>query len=219
MKERATDLCPICSTHEEKVTDRILSVLQKKSYAKNTLIFEQQEDARGLFLVSKGLIKISKISQAGKEIVLHLLGPGKAFGEGGVLGQEKQADTATALEASELFYLPKKEFHQILQENPALYQSVVNSLIQWMDNLNLVIENINTPSARERVWNYLCRLQEEQGKPLVQLGGKKHNISLMLGLRPETFSRTLSELAEEGLIVMNHRQIQILDKKTLDIVI
>lgn len=212
MKDRPTDNCPICSSHEEKVTNQILNFLQKKSFSKNTMIFDQQEDARGLYLVTKGSVKISKISPAGKEIVLQILGAGKTFGEGSILGQDKNADTATALEPTEIFYLAKKDFQIILNENPLLYQSVVNSLVRWMENLNTVIENINTPSAKERVWMYICRLRtQQQDKPLIKLDGKKHDVALMLGLRPETFSRALSELEEEGMIRMNHKQIQIIE--------
>lgn len=214
MKNRPTDNCPICATQEEKVIGKILGVIQKRNYPKNSLIFKQEEESHGLFLVSKGSIKISKISPAGKEIVLQMVGPGQTFGEGSLLGQTKQPDTASAAEAAELFYLPKREFQGILVENPSLYQSVVNSLIRWMDNLNSVIENINTPSAKDRVWLYLERLQEQQQKPIIQLNGKKHDVALMLGLRPETFSRALSDLESEGLINMNHKQIQILQKKS-----
>lgn len=216
MKARPTDNCPICATQEEKVIGKILSVIQKRSYLKNSLIFKQEEESHGLFLVSKGSVKISKISPAGKEIVLQVVNPGQTFGEGSLLGQSKQPDTASAVEATELFYLPKREFQGILVENPSLYQSVVDSLIRWMDNLNSVIENINTPSAKDRVQLYLERLQEQQQKPIIQLNGKKHDVALMLGLRPETFSRALSDLEAEGVIKMNHKQIQILQKKSLN---
>jgi len=67
-------------------------------------------------------------------------------------------------------------------------------------------------SARERVSSYLKRLyrEQEQQNTLIHLAGKKHEVALMLGLRPETFSRSLAELESEGVIKMNHKQIQIL---------
>ncbi len=210
MQKNAVENCPICSSQEEKVIGKILAVIQKKSFTKNSLIFEQEEESKGLFLITKGHVKISKISPGGKEIVLGLLSEGMTFGEGSLVGQDKQADTALATDNTELLYLPKNEFQKILTENPPLYQAVVGSLVKWMANLNAVIENINTPSAKDRVWTYLCRLQEEQNKPLLQLVGKKHEVALMLGLRPETFSRTLSDMESEGMIKMNHKQIQIL---------
>ncbi|MDG0816899.1 Crp/Fnr family transcriptional regulator [Bdellovibrio svalbardensis] len=211
MQKRHIDNCPICSTQEEAVTEQILSVIQKKSYAKNAVIFEPEENTHGLFLVIKGSVKISKISANGKEIVLGLLGPGKTFGESSLLGQDRQEDSATASEATDLLYIPKGSFQTIIQQNPQLYQSVVASLVRWMSNLNQIIENINTPSARDRVWSYLCRLKNDQPHPLIQLDGKKHEVALMLGLRPETFSRILSDLEAEGKIKMNHRQIQFLE--------
>lgn len=210
MKEVPTTICPICSTQEEKITELILSQIQKKTFPKGTLIFGQDSNAHGFYLIQKGAVRISKISQAGKEMLIEILGPGKTFGEAGLLGQQTNADTAITAEESEIFFIPKKEFQQILTQYPVLYKSVVLSLIRWMDTLHVVIENISLTSARDRVWAYICRLQQEQNKPVLHLPGKKHDVALMLGLRPETFSRILSDLESEGLIKMNHKQIQIL---------
>ena len=96
-------------------------------------------------------------------------------------------------------------------KHPELYQSVVQSLIRWMDKLHLVIENISLSSARGRVVTYLTRLEKEQQASTIRLNGKKHEVALMLGLRPETFSRTLTELETEGLIKLDHKQIHILN--------
>lgn len=210
MNSIPTSNCPICSTQEEKVTNAIVSQLQKKSFAKGTFLFSQDNETHGLYLIHKGAVKIAKISPAGKEMVIEILGPGKTFGEAGILGQQAHADSAMTIEDSEVFFIPKKDFQQILIEHPELYKSVVQSLIRWMDTLHIVIENISLTSARDRVWTYICRLQQEQNKPVLHLPGKKHDVALMLGLRPETFSRTLADLEAEGLIKMNHKQIQVL---------
>lgn len=210
MKEVPTSNCPICSTQEEKITDLIVSQIQKKTFPKHSIIFGQDSDAHGFYLIHKCAVKISKISPAGKEMLIEILGHGKTFGEAGLLGQQTNADTAITAEDSEIFFIPKKDFQQILAQHPELYKSVVQSLIRWMDTLHVVIENISLTSARDRVWTYICRLQQEQNKPVLHLPGKKHDVALMLGLRPETFSRTLSDLEAEGLIKMNHKQIQVL---------
>ncbi|MGZ3744979.1 MAG: Crp/Fnr family transcriptional regulator [Pseudobdellovibrionaceae bacterium] len=208
---RPTDNCPICSTQEEKVTDQILKTIQHQTYAKNVVIFAQEQDSTGLFLIHKGRIKISRISSSGKEILIEILGPGKIIGEGGVFGSEKYSDTAMTAEETEVFFIPKHDFKRLLVDNPQLYQTILQCLVQWMDKLNSVIENINTTSARDRVCAYLRKMQTEQHQSLIHLTGKKHEVALMLGLRPETFSRTLAELETEGLIKLNHKQIQIID--------
>lgn len=204
--------CPICSSQEEAVVNKILSVLQHKKFSKNTIIIEQEEETQGLFLIHKGLVKISKLSPNGKELVLALLGERKTFGEAGLLGQDFHQEMATAASDNcELFFIPKNELIEIITKSPKLYQSVVTSLVRWISNLNQVIETISTPSAQERVMNYLYRLQEQQqNSEVLKLEGKKHEVAMMLGLRPETFSRTLSDLEEKKLIKMNHKQITIL---------
>lgn len=212
MTKEAASYCPICSTQEEKVTEQILKLMQKKKFPKNTLIFSQEGEANGLYLITKGSVKISKISPLGKEMLIEILGPGNTFGEASLLAQQNSSDTATAAEETEIYFISKKDFQPLLERHPEVYQSIVQSLIRWMDKLNSVIENISLSSARDRVWSYICRLDREQNRPLIQLSGKKYDVALMLGLRPETFSRTLAELEAEGLIKMNHKQIQILKK-------
>ncbi len=192
------------------MTDQILQIIQKKNYAKNCIIFEQEQEAAGVYLIQKGSVKISRFSPAGKEILFEILGVGKTFGESGLFGQGRHADTATASENCELFILPKNEFKKTLSSHPELYHSVIHSLCEWMDRLSSIIENINTPSARERVSSYLKKIQQDQHNALVNLTGKKHEVAMMLGLRPETFSRALAELETEGIIKMNHKQIQVL---------
>ncbi|MFM6930218.1 MAG: Crp/Fnr family transcriptional regulator [Bdellovibrio sp.] len=212
MKENATEKCPICSSQEEKITEQIVKILQSKKYSKNSIIFDQEQPCSGLYLIKSGAVKISKLSPDGKEMLIEILHAGNTLGEAGLLGQEKHSDTATTTEESEVFFLPKQEFQIILMKHPELYQSVVQSLIRWMDKLHLVIENISLSSARGRVLGYISRLEKEQNNSIIRLSAKKHEVALMLGLRPETFSRTLTELESEGLIKLDHKQIHILQK-------
>jgi len=213
--EKPTDFCPICSSHEEKVTDQILRIVQKKNFPKNYVIFAQDQEATGLYLIQKGSVKISRLSPNGKEVLLEILTSGKTFGESGLFGQGRHTDTGICNENCEIFILPKAGFKEILSSHPELYQSVIQSLCKWVDHLNTIIENINTPSAMERVTSYLKKQQESQHNVLIHLSGKKHEVAMMLGLRPETFSRTLAELEANGIIKMNHKQIQILQPAKL----
>lgn len=209
-KSNPTEFCPICSTHQEQITDQILQIVQKRIVPKDCVIFNQDQAAGGIYLIQKGTVKISRFSPQGKEIVIEMLSAGKTFGESGVFGQGRRAEAATATENCDLFVLPKAGFKEVLSSHPELYHSVVQSLCESMDRLNSVIENISTHSAKERVSTYLKRLQQDQQTTLIRLTGKKHEVALMLGLRPETFSRALADLESTGTIKMNHKQIQIL---------
>ena len=207
--------CPICSSMEESVTNEILAHLSPLKAKKDNVILSPDIVSPGLYLIGKGRVKVFRLNSNGKELILHLLKDGDCFGEKSAMDGAPQGDFVTATTETSLFLLPREKLHDLLQKHPKLYPSVLWSICRWMDHLNGVIESISLSSARERVSVFLKRLVVEQESDLVSLPHKKHEVALMLGLRPETFSRALAEIEEQGAIKLNHRQIQVVDKNLL----
>lgn len=207
--------CPICSSMEESVTNEILAHLSPLKAKKDNVILSPDIVSPGLYLIGKGRVKVFRLNSNGKELILHLLKDGDCFGEKSAMDGAPQGDFVTATTETSLFLLPREKLHDLLQKHPKLYPSVLRSICRWMDHLNGVIESISLSSARERVSVFLKRLVVEQESDLVSLPHKKHEVALMLGLRPETFSRALAEIEEQGAIKLNHRQIQVVDKNLL----
>lgn len=207
--------CPICSSMEESVTNEILAHLSPLKAKKDKVILSPDIVSPGLYLIGKGRVKVFRLNSNGKELILHLLKDGDCFGEKSAMDGAPQGDFVTATTETSLFLLPREKLHDLLQKHPKLYPSVLRSICRWMDHLNGVIESISLSSARERVSVFLKRLVVEQESDLVSLPHKKHEVALMLGLRPETFSRALTEIEEQGAIKLNHRQIQVVDKNLL----
>lgn len=207
--------CPICSSMEESVTNEILAHLSPVKAKKDNVILSPDIVSPGLYLIGKGRVKVFRLNSNGKELILHLLKDGDCFGEKSAMDGAPQGEFVTATTETSLFLLPREKLHDLLQKHPKLYPSVLRSICRWMDHLNGVIESISLSSARERVSVFLKRLVVEQESDLVSLPHKKHEVALMLGLRPETFSRALAEIEEQGAIKLNHRQIQVVDKNLL----
>jgi CRP/FNR family transcriptional regulator len=200
---------------EESVTNEILAHLSPLKAKKDNVILSPDIVSPGLYLIGKGRVKVFRLNSNGKELILHLLKDGDCFGEKSAMDGAPQGDFVTATTETSLFLLPREKLHDLLQKHPKLYPSVLRSICRWMDHLNGVIESISLSSARERVSVFLKRLVVEQESDLVSLPHKKHEVALMLGLRPETFSRALAEIEEQGAIKLNHRQIQVVDKNLL----
>lgn len=200
---------------EESVTNEIVAHLSAVKVKRDGVILSPDVVSPGLYLIGKGRIKVFRLNSNGKELILHLLKDGDCFGEKSAVDGAPQGDFVAATADSNLFLLPREKLHELLQKHPKLYPSVLRSICRWMDHLNNVIESIGLSSARERVAVFLKRLVVEQESDLVSLPHKKHEVALMLGLRPETFSRALAEIEEQGAIKLNHRQIQIVDRNLL----
>lgn len=80
------------------------------------VIFSQGQIALEVYYIRRGTVKITTVSKEGTEAVIALFGAGDFFGEGCLLGQPKRLTTATALIATSVMVLKKKEAVRILRE-------------------------------------------------------------------------------------------------------
>ena len=84
--------------------------------AAGTVVFAQGAAANAVFYLQDGAIKLSVLSPGGKEAVVAVLGPGDFFGEGCLAGQPKRMGSATAIGATTVLSIPKREMMRTLHE-------------------------------------------------------------------------------------------------------
>jgi CRP/FNR family cyclic AMP-dependent transcriptional regulator len=92
-------------------------------------IFTQGDPADTLFYVQDGKVKLSVVSQQGKEAVIAILGTGDFFGEGCLAGQPLRMATASALTACTIMRLDKAEVIRVLHEEPSFSEMFVTHLL------------------------------------------------------------------------------------------
>src|SRR5579863_8562663 len=83
-------------------------------YRKNGKVFAQGDAADSIFYIQKGKIKLTVVSQHGKEAVVAILGAGDFFGEGCLAGQNVRMGTATAVTPTTLLVIDKREMIRVL---------------------------------------------------------------------------------------------------------
>ena len=86
---------------------------------KNQTVFSQGDAADAVFYIQAGTIKLTVVSQQGKEAVVAMLESGSFFGEGCLAGQPLCLTTATAMEDSILVHIDKQAMIRALQDDPA----------------------------------------------------------------------------------------------------
>jgi CRP/FNR family transcriptional regulator, cyclic AMP receptor protein len=78
------------------------------SFSKKQTIFTQGEAANTVFYIQEGKVRLTVLSDTGKEATLGILGKGEFFGEGGLAGQPLRMGSATAMTDCELLRIDKK---------------------------------------------------------------------------------------------------------------
>jgi CRP-like cAMP-binding protein len=87
-------------------------------FVRGAVVFAQGAQANSVFYIQDGGVKLSVLSSAGREAVVAILGPGDFFGEGCLAGQPLRMGGATAVVATTVMRIPKREMMRTLHEQP-----------------------------------------------------------------------------------------------------
>jgi CRP/FNR family transcriptional regulator len=184
---------------------QVAAVASFRRFGRNETIFREGDRADGFYVVASGKAKVFKLSADGKEQVLHLLEPGQSFAEGVIFeGGAYPAHAATVTEAA-LVFLPKQGVVSLLEKSPRL-------AIRMTD----LVDDLSLKDVETRFTWFVSEELRARGIPLAdgavyELAFSKTLLASRLGTVPETFSRTLKKLQEEGAIRVQGKRIKILD--------
>ena len=98
-------------------------------YRKHQTVFSQGSSADAVFYIQKGKVKITVVSEQGKEAVVAILGPDEFCGEGCLTGQARRLATAAAITECEIMRLEKSAMIRVLHDEPAFSEMFVAHLL------------------------------------------------------------------------------------------
>jgi CRP/FNR family transcriptional regulator, cyclic AMP receptor protein len=99
------------------------------TYRTGETVFSQGSPADEVFYVLKGKVKLTVVSEQGKEAVVAIHGPDHFFGEGCLTGQPRRLATAAALSDCEVMRLEKAAMVRVLHEEPAFSRFFIDHLL------------------------------------------------------------------------------------------
>lgn len=178
----------------------------------------QGEPVPGLFIVAYGLVKLALRGPENDERVLRLVSAGQTFGESAALLGRACGYEALALVDAKLVVIPPVAIFSLLDREPRFGRSLVKMLAERMFELLAEVESVTMQRSAQRLASYLGSLVEPpngDGLCTVRLPVTKTLVAARLGVKKETLSRLLRQLAAEGVIAVIRRDIAILDRTRL----
>lgn len=192
------------------------------------------------FAVVRGQIKLAITSAEGNEKVLEIIAPGESFAEAAVFTDRPFPVTATALLAADLLAIPRQAIIDLVDSEPLLARRMLAGLSMRLHTMVADVGAMALHSGTERVIGFLLgRLpvgadrhgpgrtsagnavggavgtEQDVGAARVRLPVGKAVLASRLSLTPETFSRVLRLLTEQGLITVEGRDVGLHDLATL----
>jgi len=208
---------PIFKGLSQSQLGKIEKIAVKKNFKKGELIFSENDEGNGFYIVARGRVKIYTVSMEGKEQILHIFGQGEPFGEVPVFSGGVFPANAQVLEKCSLIFFPRKAFIQLISENIPIVLNMLGVLSMRLRQFTVQVENLSLKEVPGRLAGYLLLLAgEQQRKDLIQLNISKGQLASLLGTIPETLSRIFSKMNDRGLIEVEGKSIQILDTDGLE---
>jgi CRP-like cAMP-binding protein len=192
----------------------------EQKYQKGDVIFREGAVPSGIFLVRSGKVKKYKVDQIGKEQIIYVANQGELIGYHAVLAEERYADSASALEASELSFIPKEDFFEVIHRSPNFSQRLLKALSHEFTVLANGISVFAQRTAAERLAIALIVLREKykvDGAVMenIVLNITRADLANIAGIAQENVVRLLKEFKGESILETDGRKIIIKDIKLL----
>lgn len=219
MMEIKISSCNECGSHATSVLEA-LTVLELetvsttrscRAFDRNDHLFEIGQHPQGLFCIHQGHIKVTREGHDGREQIIRFAGPGDVLGYGSLVSGQPYRTAATAVERSNVCFIPRDVITRTVRENPHLALRMMQLMSNELDEAERRVVELAQKSVRERVAEALLVLREtfgtmEDGETLnMQL--TREEIADIVGTAPESVIRMLSDLKGEHIIETEGRKI------------
>jgi len=203
---------PIFADLKDEILEKIFSLMQKRLYKRNNMILMEEDVGDTLFILNQGSVKITRLSDDGREVILSILGDGDFFGEMSSFDGESRSANVIALEDSEVFVLKRGDFLDLLEKHPMIAIALLQELAIRLRRSDQQIEGLSLSDAENRIAMSIIRLAEDLG--VIKLGQViidnlpfQQDIANMAGTSRETVSRMLKLLDGKGWIQRKGRRL------------
>lgn len=197
----------------DAVLAELAVVMKEIEYKKNTIIINQGDTTRSLFLILSGRIKATAMDEEGNQTVFSFLEKDDYFGELSLLDEAPRSATITTLEDTKVLHLAFPQFQIFLDKHPEAGLSILKALTHRIRDMD---ETISTLTSKDIYGRLIARLykeaKEQQDGSLITQRLTHQDLAEMIGSSREMISRIFKELKNGEYIKVENKHIHILKK-------
>jgi len=185
-----------------------------REYKKNEVIYDPEDRGETLYLVIDGRVKVSRLAEAGKEVVLDFYHKDDFFGETGFLVSEKYGEQATAVDKTSLMLWTIAELKRLMMRTPALGPALLRVLAQKVLDANQRIESFCLDPINRRLVKTLLHLgqrfgQQTEDQMLHLLPTTHEQLARYVGTSREIVTQYMNQFRRDRLLRYSRRGVDL----------
>ena len=202
----------IFSETSDDILDKFEDLFTLRTYPKGSMIILEEEYGDVVFIVKTGTIKITRVNDEGKEVILALMGAYDIVGEMSVVDGEARSANVLAQENCELYAIRSEDFLDVLKSNFKISFLLMNELAARIRKSDQHIEALSLSDAEHRIGVSILNLAEEmgvirQGRVTIENLPFQQDIANMSGTSRETVSRILKIFEDRDMLTKSGHKV------------
>ena len=200
--------------------DELAARVRQTDFQTGDTIHRAGDPATHLAIVAAGVVKLSRPTLDGQDVVVSMLTSGDYFGSLADLGDATYTEDATAQTDCCILLATADEFRQWLERYPAVALATLQLVAERLRHAHAAIEQLSAHPVERRVAAALLRLAQQAGRregtgTLIEMPLSRQDLADMTGAKVETVSRVMSDFRRAGLIESGRRWIAVTDAEQL----
>lgn len=183
-----------------------------KSYKKNTIIINQDDETYSLYVILSGSVKVFISGEDGREAVLNHQSAGDYFGDLALIDRQPRVASVMTTEPSTLMIISREDFLKCLSKNPEIAINLIKPMTSRMRMLARNVSSLALLDVYGRVARTLLNEAREVDGRLITEKLTQQEIADMVGASRAMVSRILKDLKTGGYISIEKKRINILQK-------
>ena len=185
--------------------DGLLSLTHAKRVDADQVIFLKGDRAAQLYAIASGLVRVSTVSDDGKVMVFGIFGPGELFGEVALLDGRERTATVTAVSATELLVIDRRDFLPFLEKHPKVSIQLLSALAGRVRSASQLVEDALFLPLPARLAKKLLFLADNfgtrHGKSIrIDLKLSQQELGNLVGTTRESINKALRAWEDDGTI-------------------
>ena len=200
----------------------LAAVCEVELYERGKEIFAEGDASDNFFFVVTGRIKVYKLTPAGKQVILEIMGVGDPFGAVATFEGSPFPATAVALSDTVCLRIPRQRFFELLEQSSTLVRGLLVGLTHRLIELTKRIAELSGGKVEPRLARLFLKLADEQGVAdgahvKIPMALSRQELADLAGTTIETCIRIMSRWGKEGLVRTEGDGFTVLDREVLEL--